>query len=175
MTVEGKKFWRVLFMVDRASTMQGMLRWMWIDIINRYSESVTLVSLDDMTAADLIELPADCMIVDGRARDLTGISMLMTQAGQRMLPTLLLYDAHWTPDDIAVARHAIYGATLQPYTNDNFTQVLEDFLQSTPPHDHRKEYAETPWLPRPRSVTLEQIRRAVAETGSGPYGMIWQG
>ena len=170
METERKKFWRVLFVVEDGSTEESMKRW--LNVIRSHTESVIMVSLGDMTAADLIELPADCMVVDGRANDLAGVGMLMTQAGNRLLPSLTLYDERWHERDIMLCRQMIAGTTLYPYAEDDFEHILEDFLHRTPAHDHRKEYEESPWIPRPRSVTIEQIRLAMARTGRGPYGMV---
>lgn len=132
----------------------------WVNVIRRYAESITFVSLGDMTAGDLVELPADCMVVDGRAKDLTGIGMLVAQAGSRLLPSLTLYDERWHDRDIALCRELISGTTLYPYAEDDFEHILEDFLRKTPAHDHTKEWQQQPWLRRPRTVTIDQIDAA---------------
>ncbi len=164
METEQKKFWRVLFVVDEGSTEQSMGRW--LNVIQRYAESITLVSLGDITAADLMELPADALVVDGRAQDLDGIGILVTLAGSRLLPSLTLYGSHWSDDDIGTLRNRVAGTTLYPYAEDDFETTLEDFLHRTEPFDHSKERRERPWVARPRTVTLEQMR--VAQQRYGP-------
>lgn len=164
--MEAKRFWRILFVVEEGSTEDSLRRW--LKVMHRYAESVTLVSLGDMTAADLIELPADCMVVDGRALDLTGIGMLVTQAGQRSLPSLTLYGGHWQDDDISVLPHAVPGTTLYPYATDDFEHILEEFLHETPPHDYKKEQETAPWLSRPRTISMARIQEAVRQGDLAP-------
>jgi hypothetical protein len=131
----------------------------WVNVIRRYAESITFVSLGDMTAGDLVELPADCMVVDGRAADLTGIGMLTTQASARLLPVLILHGQHWQMDDLHWAR-TNNATTVCPYAEDDFEHILEDFLRRTEPTNHKEEWEQQPWLRRPRTVTVDQVEAA---------------
>ncbi len=160
-----KKFRRILFVIDDGSSSYSMRYW--LRIMSDYAEDVTLVSLGNSTAADLLELPADCMVIDGRARDLTGIGFLAATAQQRGLRTLAFYAEHWQADDIA-AIDSMFQTELKVWNASTYKGILRAFLEDVTPTDYEEIMRKRPWEMRPLTASLEQIRVAM-QAGESVY------
>ncbi len=135
--------------------------------MGEYAEDVTLVSLGNSVATDLLELPADCMVIDGRARDLFGIGLLAATAQRRGLRTLVFSAGHWQADDIA-AISSMYQTDLKSYNAGTYLGLLKAFLEDVTSTDYEEIMRKRPWEMRPLTVSVEQIRIAM-QRGEGVY------
>ncbi len=155
-----KKFRRILFVIDDGASSYSMR--FWLQAMNEYAEDVTLVSLGNRFASDLLELPADCMVIDGRASDLVGIGFLAATAQRRGLQTLVFTADHWQPDDIAVLR-GMHQTELKSYKAGTYLGILKAFLEGVAPTDFDEIMRKRPWEMRPLTASLEQIRMAMQQ------------
>jgi len=150
------KFRRILFVFE------GELPQDVLEVLKRFANDVTPVDLQNYYGLDYLQLPADCMVVDSRIKDFTGVGMVVTTATRRCLPTLVLHDDRpgWEPGCISGPSWVLFD----PSTG---LDEVRAFLDQVEPLDYENLALRQPWLMQPWTATLAQVKRACA-LGSVP-------
>lgn len=154
-----KKFRRVLL------AYQGEVPEAFVNIIRDFANDITLVDLNNYFALDLLQLPADCLVLDGRSEDLTGIGMLVGTAQIRLLPSLVFCLRSWSPTDVMSLKHPL--TTLVLYSDSDYRIKLKEYLEETNSFPFDEFLIHSPWMMKPWTVSIGEILRSQVQSLDG--------
>jgi hypothetical protein len=155
---QNPRFHRILFVVE-GEPPQDVLQ-----VLKEYADDVTFVDLQNCCALDYLQLFADCMVVDSRIEDFTGVGTVVTTATSRLLRTLVLHD-----DRPGWEAGSISGPQWEPFDPVTVLDTLRDFLDETQPIDYQDLDLRQPWLTRPWTLTMAHIHQARVLGSHPPY------
>lgn len=147
-----KKFRRVLL------AYQGEVPEAFVNIIKDFANDITLVDLNNYFALDLLQLPADCLVLDGRSEDLMGIGMIVGTAQIRALPSLVFCLRSWSPVDVMGLKHPLTSLVL--YSDSDYRNKLKEYLEETNPFPFDDFLIHSPWMMKPWTVSISEVLRS---------------
>jgi len=103
-----------------------------------YTNEVCYLNLKDWSGRDLLDLPYSCVVMDGRAEDLTGQGMATFHATQFFppRPVLCLYDPERNSDwDIAMMEGGGLPVVMVPYSPEAVEPAITEFMRDPVKYD----------------------------------------